>query len=268
MDNGDMPAPNLPTASVDLSDAEFQELDDLLAATPEPLLPMDAVMLDGYLCGVLVQPALIAPEQWLPWVFDAEGRAWPESADRAAHERARALTLRRYSALNRALLDDGWFDPLILEPSDDEAESESAVEATGEGDAASVEDDPLAGMNPVSRPVMPWVAGFQTACSLFPALLEMTDTAVESALARLFRHLPAETDEERELVATLDRELPLATLDDAMEELVVAVADLADLTHDARYRVEPVRRDAPKVGRNDPCPCGSGKKFKQCHGAS
>ena len=27
-----------------------------------------------------------------------------------------------------------------------------------------------------------------------------------------------------------------------------------------------VRRDAPKVGRNDPCPCGSGKKFKKCHG--
>ncbi len=29
---------------------------------------------------------------------------------------------------------------------------------------------------------------------------------------------------------------------------------------------EPVRRDMPKVGRNDPCPCGSGKKYKQCHG--
>ncbi len=28
-----------------------------------------------------------------------------------------------------------------------------------------------------------------------------------------------------------------------------------------------VRREAPKVGRNDPCPCGSGKKFKNCHGA-
>jgi preprotein translocase subunit SecA len=28
----------------------------------------------------------------------------------------------------------------------------------------------------------------------------------------------------------------------------------------------PVRRAEPKVGRNDPCPCGSGKKFKQCHG--
>jgi preprotein translocase subunit SecA len=30
--------------------------------------------------------------------------------------------------------------------------------------------------------------------------------------------------------------------------------------------VAPFVREAPKVGRNDPCPCGSGKKFKQCHG--
>ena len=29
-----------------------------------------------------------------------------------------------------------------------------------------------------------------------------------------------------------------------------------------------VRRQEPKVGRNDPCPCGSGKKYKKCHGAS
>jgi preprotein translocase SecA subunit len=31
-------------------------------------------------------------------------------------------------------------------------------------------------------------------------------------------------------------------------------------------KVETVRRDADKVGRNDPCPCGSGKKYKKCHG--
>jgi SEC-C motif-containing protein len=30
---------------------------------------------------------------------------------------------------------------------------------------------------------------------------------------------------------------------------------------------EPYVRESPKVGRNDPCPCGSGKKFKKCHGA-
>jgi preprotein translocase subunit SecA len=31
--------------------------------------------------------------------------------------------------------------------------------------------------------------------------------------------------------------------------------------------VKTVRRDEPKIGRNDPCWCGSGKKFKKCHGA-
>jgi len=29
-----------------------------------------------------------------------------------------------------------------------------------------------------------------------------------------------------------------------------------------------VKRDSPKIGRNDPCPCGSGKKYKKCHGAA
>jgi len=31
-------------------------------------------------------------------------------------------------------------------------------------------------------------------------------------------------------------------------------------------KVETIRREEPRVGRNDPCPCGSGKKYKQCHG--
>jgi uncharacterized protein YchJ len=32
--------------------------------------------------------------------------------------------------------------------------------------------------------------------------------------------------------------------------------------------IRQVRREEPKVGRNDPCPCGSGKKYKKCHGAN
>ena len=35
-----------------------------------------------------------------------------------------------------------------------------------------------------------------------------------------------------------------------------------------RVSTPPVRRDGPKIGRNDPCPCGSGQKFKKCHGAA
>lgn len=33
-------------------------------------------------------------------------------------------------------------------------------------------------------------------------------------------------------------------------------------------RPTPVRREAPRVGRNDPCPCGSGRKFKKCCGGT
>jgi len=245
-----MPAPPAVSVSRDLTDAEFAELDELLAATPEPLEPCDAVMLDGFLCGVLVQPVLIEPEAWLPHVFDFEGQPLPDTVDAAWLERTRALILRRHAALNRAMAEDGWFDPLILE-FDEEA------------DAPEV----LAGMNPVSQALMPWVAGFQHATLCFPDLAEMPDDAVMAALARLFRHLPAETDEEREVVATLDREQPLANLDEGIEDLVVAVADLSDLTRDLRYKVDTVKRDAPKVGRNEPCPCGSGKKYKHCHGA-
>ena len=36
----------------------------------------------------------------------------------------------------------------------------------------------------------------------------------------------------------------------------------------AMVKARPVVREQPKVGRNDPCPCGSGAKYKKCHGAS
>lgn len=42
-----------------------------------------------------------------------------------------------------------------------------------------------------------------------------------------------------------------------------AVAEHED-DEDDTPRIEPVRRETPKVGRNEPCPCGSGKKFKKC----
>jgi preprotein translocase subunit SecA len=45
-----------------------------------------------------------------------------------------------------------------------------------------------------------------------------------------------------------------------------AVDDMATNTSESDTRPRPVVRAQPKVGRNDPCPCGSGKKYKKCHG--
>lgn len=237
----------------DLSDVELDELDDLLAQTPEPLEPLDLVMLDGYLCGVLVQPRLVSFDEWLPPVFDLEGRPLPADADPAWRDRLGSLAQKRHAALNRALAEDGWFDPVLHQ----DAEPADTAEAR----------DLWREIPEASRPLFSWVAGFQYACTCFPELSSEADEAVVEALDRVFRHLPPETEEDRAIVEALDHDLPLAGVDEAVEDLVLAVADLWELTREARYKVEPVRRDVPKVGRNDPCPCGSGRKYKQCHGA-
>jgi preprotein translocase subunit SecA len=42
----------------------------------------------------------------------------------------------------------------------------------------------------------------------------------------------------------------------------------ADQPQGEGAKVKTIVRETPKVGRNDPCPCGSGKKYKKCHGAT
>jgi len=219
---------------------------------------------------VLVQPRMIDIEEWLPNIFDYDGGVLPEEVDATWLARIRELVERRYTALNKAMVEDGWFDPVVLdleEPSEaDAGEAAAAAEEVAPEDAEARAT--YEGMSLISRTLMPWVAGFQHATLCFPELADMPDDAVMAALARLYRHLPAETEEEKEVVATLDREHPLKDLDDAIEELVVTVADLRDLTEEQRYHVETLRREGPKLGRNDPCHCGSGRKYKQCHGAN
>ncbi|MDQ2927113.1 MAG: UPF0149 family protein [Pseudomonadota bacterium] len=238
-------------AAQDLGDAELKELDDLLAQVPEPLEPLDVVMLDGFLAAIIVQPELIEAERWLPYVFDAGGHRWGEAELTPAQLRARQLIGRRYAAMNGSLAEYRSFDPLILEPEE---------ESTGQGEA-----EPR--LDATTRAILPWVAGFEFAASIFAGLDDLDDAAVATALARLYRFLPADSEEEQATHAIVAKERPLDSLDDAIEEIIACVADLYDLTEPLRYQVETVRRATPKVGRNDPCSCGSGRKFKHCHGA-
>ena len=54
----------------------------------------------------------------------------------------------------------------------------------------------------------------------------------------------------------------------ALQEQHAGVADVAGVQPGQEARSQTVRRQGPKVGRNEPCPCGSGKKFKKCCGAA
>ena len=171
--------------------------------------------------------------------------------------------------MNRAIAEFGSFDPFILEV-DDEGDI-GAGEEGAEGDTEVVSARPReskadpAPIDPIGAALLPWVAGFEQAVHLLPGLAELDDPAVATTLARLFRFLP---DDEQGTAALVARELPLASLGDAIADVVACVAELYELTLPLRYKVDAVRRSSPKVGRNEPCPCGSGRKFKQCHGAA
>jgi uncharacterized protein len=238
--------------SAPLSDAEVAELDEFLRAVPEEFEPLDVAMLDGFLAGILLQPDVVQPSAWLPLVFDAEGRdgAWP---DDAVAQRVLDLIMRRHNELAAYVLAREPFAPIVFELEDERGQA-----LCGKAAIAALE---------------PWAAGFANALVEFPALRDRLDAEEDGAasLLGILRHLPDDSvDALQEAVphvpsrGEIDRELPLADLDDAIEALVESVMDVADITRPRR----PVERAGPKVGRNDPCPCGSGRKFKHCHGAT
>jgi uncharacterized protein len=239
------------TPATPLTEEEISELDELLLAIPEDRDPLDVVMLDGFLAGVLLQPDAVAPGAWLPFVFDKEGREPGLAADAPQVRRMTGLIMRRHDELAACIAAREPFDPILFAPEDAEGE-------------------PLAGKAAIEA-LAPWAIGFMDALDVFPALLERhgEDERAAIALTGILRHLPLDPDDADEGAALierqralLDEEAPLADLDDAIAALVDSALDLADVTRPRR----PVTRASSKVGRNDPCPCGSGRKFKNCHG--
>ncbi|RVT51702.1 YecA/YgfB family protein [Rubrivivax albus] len=199
-----------------LNDADLDRLQDLLAALPAPLEPMDVMALDGYLCGVILQPQVVPPARWQPGVLDVEGRPLPPGHDAAE---LMALVGRRHAELQRAIDARDWFDPWIY-PDDEAAVSDS---------------------------VLPWVAGFAAALDSFPALQAMEDPELVEPLALIYLHFDAEDLEDAEpLQAVIETIEPPADLAEAVQDLVRAVMLIADVT---RPRTKaPPRRPAARPG--------------------
>jgi len=247
------PTLQTPSQSAPLTDAEITELDELLAAIPEDREPLDVVMLDGFLAGVLLQPEAVPPSAWLPLVFDAQGRETAVAGDAAQAQRLVGLLMRRHDELAACIAAREPFDPILFELEDEDGRA-------------------LAGKDAIPA-LGTWAVGFMSALTAFPALLDEFGAQEEaaSALIGILRHLPVDPEDAAANGglfargrAELDEEVPLADLDEAIVELVACVMGVADVTRPRR----PIERRTAKVGRNDPCPCGSGRKFKHCHGRS
>ena len=102
------------------------------------------------------------------------------------------------------------------------------------------------------------------AFELFEALLER----LKQEVVRILSHLQIKRQDEAELIEQKRRE------EAERQQLAFQHAQasaLPEAEQESAQQVEapqqPMVRDTPKVGRNDPCPCGSGKKYKQCCGA-
>lgn len=102
------------------------------------------------------------------------------------------------------------------------------------------------------------------AFALFEALLER----LKQEVVRILSHLQIKRQDEAELIEQKRRE------EAERQQLAFQHAQASALpeaeqesSQQAKAPQQPMVRDAPKVGRNDPCPCGSGKKYKQCCGA-
>jgi preprotein translocase subunit SecA len=111
--------------------------------------------------------------------------------------------------------------------------------------------------------------------ALFTAMRDRVDEEMVRYLWRL-RPVPAE-DPSVGVRAPQRRQSPLVFNDPSAQQSSIfssaprSASAVAERPRPARVggddaQVKTVRRDAPKVGRNDPCWCGSGKKFKKCHG--
>jgi uncharacterized protein len=216
----------------DLSDTEIARLQALLdevARLAPALDPLDASALDGFLCGVLLQPQAVPEERWWPFVADAEGRAAPAAC--AAPLAALApLVRRRHAALGEAIAARRWFDPWIFEL---------------EGTASPTES------------VLPWVGGFALAAERFPALLRGDETALAEPMALLYQHLAPEhlegLEDEPALAAALEALEPPEDLAEAAKDLVQAVLLLADIGRPLTLTPPP----APP-GRTAPARAGPG----------
>ena len=198
-----------------LTDADIERLEALLDGLPEPLQPLDVCALDGYLCGVLLQPQRPPPARWLPTVTDIEGRPAPAGLDPAALQELQALVFRRHAELDRAIAERQWFDPWIYQL-DDDAEPSVCV--------------------------LPWVAGFAAAMETFPALMAMSNPELVQPLALLFMHFdPEDLEDADALLAVIETLEPAAELGEAVQDTVRALMLIADVSR-PRLPVKPAHR--------------------------
>lgn len=271
--------------STTFSDADAAQLDELLFPRLEQGgLPFEAV--DGLLSSIVVAPELILPSQWMPIILGENPEPWASEEEFATFN---DLVMRLYNHIIERVVPEPSASsmPFIAFPEEIDDMDQAAIDAI---------EYPLGGN---------WAVGFMIGVGLcgdaWDALAQ-EDEDVRDDFGMIVALLPNDLDddesdeedsdeEEGDLDSAVDvdaseEKAPLRwSADDEDEggeddrpltgsERIEIITDLGAALHHmnlvrlaGRNSKEPLRREM-KIGRNDLCSCGSGKKYKKCHGAS
>jgi uncharacterized protein len=230
----------------------------------DPLLGFERV--DGLLCALAAGPRLPDAAEWLPALFgDTFERTFGDPED---HSQALGSLQTRLAVLC-SQLDPGQLfedpealrlDPLVSDWSD--ADRQRAIDEDG----MSPEDAALLQVG------VEWADGFMTGVQALPGLwAPPADEEAAEAFGQAFEQIsalmmkPGSAALQAHEAAYYPKGPP--TRDDLLAEACMSVQDLRMYWVDFAPLTE-TRRVEPKPGRNEPCPCGSGKKYKKCHGAA
>lgn len=238
-----------PASSADLrplDDGDFSRLEALLDATGnEDAMVVEEI--DGFLAALACVPDPVGEDELLAQVLGAEpfedepAAGGASDGPRPAVHAEIAALLRRHAGRVEAALEADEFGPVL------------AYDEDGNADGVA------------------WAVGFLRGVEGYPdsrdALLDEKDFA--DAL-----------DAMESLVATINDDEAGggpsgAARDDLIDRMIGDVIDIHEFfrpwreagTTPAAMRVRTVRRTTPRIGRNEPCPCGSGRKHKNCCGA-
>lgn len=211
---------------------DLRKLRDFLLSDAVIENAMQLSALDGFLAGVIVCPDLIKPSEWMTVMWGGEP---PMTEDLDQAQDFHDLLIKHYNGIIRRL-DQRRYSPLYDTGPDGRIDWES------------------------------WIGGFWTAMLMRPDAW------------RAFGKQHESDEDVLRSVFVITRLVQIALPGDdggpmeVDEELLELAPDLiprsVEILHHARLaqsgEVYTVTHGSGRVGRNDPCPCGSGKKYKKC----
>jgi uncharacterized protein len=256
-----------------LSPEEFDEMDAILDDLRQRFEETPQwEFCEGFMAALVVCRRPIPLEEYLPVLLDSDGSdAGAEAgkstfADAAQYTRFMELWQRRWNDVEQSLAvevksldDERAYHPEVMDV-------RGAVAALPEEERAQMAGEALPSFAQV------WAVGFMYAVENWPDEWQPPRDKearkwLDDALQRMVALTEDDTDEPT-LSVFDDEGVPTVSVNrfNAFADAVWAVYDLRELWRNIGPRVETVHKEATP-GRNEVCFCGSGKKYKKCHGA-